>query len=650
MIRPRYSLKLARTKLRSKRGMLAASVVVSSLLFAVLVAGIIIFTGAEKSAISFLEKANNNRYLVEATPVIPVEKVQFSQDLSLNEIQEIRTFEKKYYDDLRVKYEKLGIQYDKTIEIPALTPAAWKPKSLPEEQRVQINYQSPVIIEMQKIKYTDFAKNAKNKLNDLKAIGSRYGADGYYPIKPTGLPTIPGLRLIQNQKENFDERDLKTGNSTTYGYFTNAVHNGMYVFEDDQLLGRYMLSASKEKLKGIPVIISAQEAASLFGQNSLGKEPESNTKKASWLANVQEKMNGYTYQACYRNSAEQVMFDKIQQDYAEMTNNKNNKEYKKPSLIYDYPNSPCGAIVTTQDTRTVTEKKVDQTNIDNQKKLGTYIQPQPHHQALTFQIVGVINAQPNTKYDTNIESFVKNLVTVENKTSSVIIPNHLYEALPAEQRFDSLITPIDMPMGMSEDFATHILEFKTINEARRFINQEACPGLETNCKKLFTADPYGSNYLILEEIGKFFRGALVYSLPIILGLAIIIIWFTMARVMTENRKETAVYRAMGAKRRDIAAIYLTYSAIVALCIVIVALVLGALVAWVIDYAYTSTLTNVAVASFGIITNDLRFTLFDLSSPLLLLVPLVVFFIVLTAVLQPLVRNVRRNPINDMRSE
>lgn len=57
MIRPSYALKLAHTKLRSKRGMLAASVVVASLPFAVLIATIIVFSGAEKSAQQFIKKS-----------------------------------------------------------------------------------------------------------------------------------------------------------------------------------------------------------------------------------------------------------------------------------------------------------------------------------------------------------------------------------------------------------------------------------------------------------------------------------------------------------------------------------------------------------------------------------------------------------------
>ena len=87
MIRPSYALKLACTKLRSKRGMLAASVIVASLLFAVLIATIIVFTGAEKSAQRFIEKAGNNSYLVKTEPNIPREKILFSQRLSLAEVR-----------------------------------------------------------------------------------------------------------------------------------------------------------------------------------------------------------------------------------------------------------------------------------------------------------------------------------------------------------------------------------------------------------------------------------------------------------------------------------------------------------------------------------------------------------------------------------
>lgn len=119
MIRPSYALKLARTKLRSKRGVLITSIIVASLLFAALIATVIVFTGAErKNANEFIKKAGNDRYLVKTQPNIPYEKLSFLLTPSLTEIREIKAFEKQYYQELRGKYEALGLEYDETATSP----------------------------------------------------------------------------------------------------------------------------------------------------------------------------------------------------------------------------------------------------------------------------------------------------------------------------------------------------------------------------------------------------------------------------------------------------------------------------------------------------------------------------------------------------
>ncbi len=68
MIRPRYGLKLARTKLHSKRGVLIASIIVASLLFAILIAAVIVFNGAEKSANIFVKKPETIAILLKYLP------------------------------------------------------------------------------------------------------------------------------------------------------------------------------------------------------------------------------------------------------------------------------------------------------------------------------------------------------------------------------------------------------------------------------------------------------------------------------------------------------------------------------------------------------------------------------------------------------
>ena len=120
--------------------------------------------------------------------------------------------------------------------------------------------------------------------------------------------------------------------------------------------------------------------------------------------------------------------------------------------------------------------------------------------------------------------------------------------------------------------------------------------------------------------------------------------------MAENRKEIAVYRAMGAKRRDVTSIYLVYIMLVALRTVVVSVALGMLIAFAIDYFYGKVLTDTAVTVFGIIDDAPTVSLFNLESPLLLIIIGSIVAVSLIASVQPLIRNVLRSPIRDMRDE
>lgn len=656
MIRPSYALKLARTKLRSKRGMLIASIVVASLLFAALIATVIVFSGAEKSATEFIKKAGNDRYLVKASPNIPYDKLSFLLTPSLEEIRQIKAFEKQYYQELKDKYKSLGLEYDEALEVPALEPYAFADKTLPEEQRVKVNHTSPVIRAMESQKFEEYVKTATNKFSDLQAVGTKYGASGYYIAgQASSLPTIPQLRLIQNGKEDFGDSEPKTGGDFgNYGYFTNAIHNGMYSFTDQRNLTRYLLTTNASNLKGIPVIVSAQEAVSLFGESvGIGKEPEVASEKKAWLKDVQSKLSGQVYQVCYRNATEQTMLEKIQRDYAEIKNNEGNKDYQKPGLIYDYPKEACGDITVKEDTRTAAEKQAEAKAEDTQKKLGTYVAPS--HRLLTFQIVGVSYAQPFLDYTKGITEYVKSLLVSQDDISSIDIPIQMYESLPDELKIDDIrqqenAGTVAQQALANEEFAVRVLEFTSVEKARSFLDNETCPTSELNCGKRFKAAPYGSNYLILDEIGKLFNRIATIAFPAALGLAAIIIWFTISRIMAENRKETAVYRAMGAKRRDVVGIYVVYILLVAARIALVSIVLGIIAAAAINYFYGSTLTDTAVTAFGIVDDAPTFSLFSLDSPLLLIIIGSIFIISIAASIQPLVRNVQRSPIRDMREE
>ncbi len=90
--------------------------------------------------------------------------------------------------------------------------------------------------------------------------------------------------------------------------------------------------------------------------------------------------------------------------------------------------------------------------------------------------------------------------------------------------------------------------------------------------------------------------------------------------------------------------------LVALRTVVLSVVLGVAIAFAIDYFYGKVLTDTAVTAFGIIDDAPTVSLFDLGSPLLLVVIGSIFVVSLVASIQPLIRNVRRSPIRDMRDD
>jgi hypothetical protein len=203
---------------------LITSIIVASLIFAALIATVIIFTGSERSASEFIKKAGNDRYLVTVSPNIPYQEVDFINPPTLDQVRAIKAYEKTYYENLQNKYKSLGLDYDKATEVSALTPAAWMSETLPQEQRVSINWSSPFIEEMRSKKFEEYAETATNKLADLKAIAAQYNASGYYIVdKSSQLPSLPGLRLVQNGKESFGDSEVKTGDSTTFAFYLHTV-------------------------------------------------------------------------------------------------------------------------------------------------------------------------------------------------------------------------------------------------------------------------------------------------------------------------------------------------------------------------------------------------------------------------------------------
>ena len=322
-------------------------------------------------------------------------------------------------------------------------------------------------------------------------------------------------------------------------------------------------------------------------------------------------INGYTYQVCYRNGAEVSLIQEA------MRQNQATDEVgaaQEPAITYGLPTSTCSPATIEKDNRTTPQRAADEKFEAYQKAAGLFSQPTT--QLLTFQVVGIMPA--SSTGTTNLDDFpslVDSLLSSQYQ-SGAFIPNRLYDKLPeADQHKDILQSSVDSFGLSSERFtaagvAPAIVSFSSAADARSFIDTYTCPGYDSeSCKKPWTSQVYGAvNYLLIDDINEKVSGIARLVLPIAIVIAVIIMSFTMARVIIDSRHETAIFRSLGAKRRDIVHIYLTYSILVTLLVAISSLVIGFTTALMMQIIYRGGIADYTKAAYGVFNEPDTFSL------------------------------------------
>ena len=658
MIEIMDSLTLATAKLRSKRLLLLSTVVVSGLLFAVLFAAIIVSGGITKSVNGYTNATLNGKYLVKATPVIPQDVYGPSRfNPSPDLVNELTSLQTKYIADQRALAAQLKIPFDPTTIPQILVPDPFANKASTGASKVMINFDSPVYQQYTQELQQNYIKIAKNKLSDLKDVASRYGAVSYNQNfqAATSLLTMTYLKDGKEDLSWLSQTGPANSDASIYGYITSSVRNSSYTFVNDSLIQRFILPANNERKSStaIPVIITTKEAMELFGaQLHIGPQPSDAAQQVAWTKALQDKINGRTYSTCYRNQADGLALTQAAQVLTDIEANKNNKSYVMPSLIYNLPTIPCGALTIKSDTRTEAEKNQVMQQDVIAKALGIY--QAPVHQLMQFQIVGVMPVVPQTDTTTTLPTFLSGLLDAQYGVGA-IIPTQMYAALPASAQYKDILGSDSTSIHNTD--ALHkagigetIVAFTSLDKARAFINREGCSPMDGSCNRLYTLEPYGVNYLLLDTLESTVTTILRYAFVAVVGIAIIIVWFMMSRVIADSRRETAVFRAIGAKRRDIVSVYIVYSLGVAVRILLFSGIIGVVAACTVQYLFGNTATNYAEASYGVLNQVDGFNFVNFDSWLLSYLAASIVVISIVASLPPLIRNVRRNPISDMREE
>lgn len=641
MIRPYDTLILATTKLRTRRIRTTITVVLAGLLFGVLVAALAVAQGAVNSIHSFNQEGLNNRYIAQALPDPPL-------SAGILENKDVQARAQQIYDqmvnDKKAAAKRLGITYDPSTDLPPTVSVPGMNGSL---SRSFLSLSSP---SAQKAIAEAEATRPAPGMQELKQVAATYHPTGFYTSQYIG-PSNGTIATMRQGVEDFD-----TGNGSMApgkGQQPDLFQSGALQLADPHLTQPFMLpgASTPKDPTAVPLLIPYSQATTLLGLQALPKSASANERLAR-IRELYNKASGITFSACYRNTVSENQIQTAISQAQEIAKNAGNKDYQKPTLIYGLPAADsCGQATILSDTRSKDEKTLDAKQDEFTTEFGDIVTPV--QQKIAFHVVGLIPDTQNGGSSTTIGGLLQGIVG-SSLGGTVAIPADQFNAMPNANTLRSYLLPDPNSTGFGFSTQAYYVEFANADTARSFINTKGCTtrpdGTCATAAKPFQLSAFGSNSIALRDLqhkfAKFFRIAAL----VVVGLAVIILTGTIGRMIADGRRETAVFRATGAKRIDIALIYGWYTLLLSCIVALAALCLGLIVAVIFDHRCWQTTTIQAQLLFGASNIHRTFHFYGINVLQTGLVLLTAIAAGLVSMIAPIVRNVRRNPIKDMREE
>lgn len=640
MIRLSDAAVLAYTKLRTRKIRTIITVVISGMLFSVLVFIMVVFSGVEQSVNSFSNEGLGKRYIASASDMSQYENDIYSQLNNKDVIARAKAIHTETIDAKKKEAKRLNIEYSPNSE------------ASPVDKNGNEEWLNPTSESVQKA-LLEYAKAhpRKDSLVKIKEKLAQYNPTAYYYGQAI-QPQDGGFQTMKNGKETFVEKEDR-----------NKSFNGINPFEEDEdpaVAGMQMLdgeltrpfilknSSWKPTEKTVPVIITYASAEKFLGLKKLDTNSTAQQRLAR-ISDIREKAGNLTFDICYRNTTSKNLVQTAVATQQEIEKNKGKKDYKKPSLIYGLPAvDSCGAVPVTSDTRTVAEKSYETRQKEFDRKFSNYQDPQ--QSKITLRVVGL--SPGSTLSSSGLISDIINSLLNSSLGGSWIVPRDMYESLPVTSNHSDILQPRQNAEAVERAYAPskqYYAEFANATDARAAIKKYSCSIFGCDENGIFLVQ-FGSGSITLAEAKGALVGVLSTVALITAGVAALIMAGTIGRMIADGRRETAVFRAIGANRGDISLIYTVYTLLLAFWVALFALILGVVLALVLDGYMSADATASAQLMFGSSDITRQFHMYGFMSVELLYIVGLVFLTGIVSMLLPLLRNVRRNPINDMRDE
>lgn len=641
MITPFDAITLAYTKLRTRKIRTAFTVLISGLLFGVLCAALLIAAGVLDSVEKFGREGVGEKYIVKVEDGATFDtSARFDALIEPSVVTRVKQLHGERVAAKTAEAKLLAIEYDAKSEDPS-------PIKISEETKQEIisdeSIENPIVAQA----IDEYLAPTLKKFNPASAAQD-------FGLKQSLVESVitPKDGQLTPMVAGKEEAIASYGNANPAKMQDMFSYDAMFnsyqsmAIEDSTLAMPYVLREfAPETATKIPIVVPFAYAEKALELKKLPTDATSDERVAR-IKEVRSHIDDISLDFCYRNSTSQSLLSQSLDTRAEIEKNKTTKDYKQPSLIYGVPEeSSCATPQITSDTRTVTERTYADKQIAFDKKFNSAADP--ISTKLSFQIIGLSPSMSNT---TGSQSLIDG-ITMMFSAGGVMhwqIPADMFVKLPAELKpvavFGEAATATrtaDIPPSKTDS----VLEFASLDGAQRYIKSQECMNF---CETF--AYGYANNTILMDDIQTQLRNVVFWVTAIVSFIAIILLGSMIGRTVADGRRETAVFRSIGAKRLDIFSIYLWYTFLLSLRVIVFVFLLGIILAYAAHYWYSPTMSIEALVIFAAQDLDLKFSLISFNSPYLLYLPLIIVGISLLAMLLPMLMSIRRNPIQDMRQE
>lgn len=642
---------LAFTKLRAHKIRTIITVLLASLLFGLLATASLVMTGAFRSVDAFREDGLTSRYIVSVYKSLndPNTLSKLLRDPNL--IAEAKKRYEALVKEKTAEAKRLNLSYTQASDQP--------PYMLGSDgtERLSVNDQNDIVRNLLKEK---FSNELAFDDAQLEQMAKRYRATKVFTAENYMVARGASLEVLKDGKEAFYDQSDESEVNTHYE--RPVVDGGQTILTPSEITRPFMLPDDggwRPDGSSLPIILPQNTIERLLGFKQL-PDTASTDQKLERLESVRTQAAGLTFKACYRNNGSKALIQQTIQQQKEIKANESKKDYQKPSLVYDLPDpATCENPRVASDTRTVDQKKNDASQKLFDEKFGKNDEPKSYF--VSFTIVGMSPAEATQngpiaeqsgEQIRNVNDVINNLL----KTNGIgqAVPQTLYDQLPDAAKHTELFNYEPTYFFGNEDNKQRYVEFTNARDAQKFIDEQSCTvQYDNTCKP--TERPYQaslafSNSAAIDDIRTKAAQWFWYAMLGVVILAALIMWITIGRTIADGRHETSVFRAIGFKRIDITGVYILYTVILSVLVAVCAGVIGVVGAYIVNERFASGLTAQAQYDFGgfDMTREVRLIGVDEQQLGVLLVACLATGL-LSAII-PLLRNVRRSPIRDMREE